>query len=91
MATGTSIFLIALGAILAFAIDAEVAGIDITAIGVILLIAGTIGIVVSLAFADRFAAMGTSRRTVVEDRDVVDTRPAGGRVVETRTTTRERR
>lgn len=89
MATGTSIFLLALGAILAFAIDAEVAGIDITAIGVILMIAGTIGIVVSLAFADRFGAMGT-RRTVVEDRDVVDNRPAGDRVVETRTTTHER-
>ncbi len=87
MATGTSIFLIALGAILAFAIDAEVAGVDLTTIGVILMIVGTIGIVVSLAFADRLGSPRASR-TVVEDRDVAD--PAGDRVVETRTTTRER-
>ena len=89
MATGTSIFLIALGAILAFAVDAEVAGLDLTAIGVILMIAGTIGIVVSLMFADRFGSMGSSR-TVVEDRDVVDGPRSDDRVVETRTTTRER-
>lgn len=89
MATGTSIFLIAVGAILAFAVDAEVAGLDLTTVGIILLIAGVIGIVVSLAFADRLGSFGSSR-TVVEDREVVDHGARSGRVVETRTTTRDR-
>ena len=90
MATGSSVFLIALGAILAFAVDAEVAGLDLTAVGVILMIAGAIGIVVSLMYADRFRSMGSSH-TVVEDREVVGGTPVGtGRVVESRRTTRER-
>lgn len=76
MATGTSILLIAVGAILAFAVDAEVGGLDLDAVGVILMIAGAIGLLVSLFWADR---LGTSRR-----RTVVREEPAG-RVVEDRT------
>ena len=75
MATGTSIFLIAVGAILTFAVDASVAGLDIAAVGVILMIAGVIGIVVSLFWLDR----ATSPRTrVVEERH----EPTTTRVVE---------
>jgi hypothetical protein len=61
---GTSIFLIALGAILAFAVTATVAGLDIHTAGIILMIAGAIGLLVSLlmerVWADR------RRRTVAE-------------------------
>ncbi len=42
MATGTSIFLIALGAILTFAVDVSVQGLDLAAVGVILMIGGSI-------------------------------------------------
>jgi len=45
---GTSIFLIALGAILKFAVNAEVSGLEISTIGVILMVAGVLGLIVSL-------------------------------------------
>ena len=51
MSIGASIFLIAFGAILRYAITASVAGIDIPTVGTILMIAGVLGLLVSLALA----------------------------------------
>jgi hypothetical protein len=48
MYIGTSIFLIAIGAICAYAVTADVAGIDIQTAGVILMVVGAVGLVVSL-------------------------------------------
>ena len=48
MTIGSSIFLIAVGAILAFAVNATVAGISIQTAGLILMIAGAIGLVIGL-------------------------------------------
>ena len=67
MATGTSIFLIALGAILTFAVDLSVSGLDLKAVGVILMIAGIIGVIVSLVWIDR-ATTPRAGRTIVEER-----------------------
>ena len=57
MYIGTSVFLIALGAILKYAVTFTVAGLDIATAGVILMVAGVIGLIVSLfmefAYADR--------------------------------------
>lgn len=50
MTIGASIFLIAVGAILKFAVTATVAGIDIQVVGVILMIAGALGLVLGLFF-----------------------------------------
>ena len=50
MTIGGSIFLIAVGAILNFAVTATVAGIDIQTVGVILMIAGGFGLVLGLIF-----------------------------------------
>jgi hypothetical protein len=47
---GVSIFLIAIGAILAFAVNASVSGVDIQAVGWILLVIGAIGLVLSMIF-----------------------------------------
>ena len=44
-----AIFLIALGAILRYAVDFQVTGIEIHTIGLILMIVGIIGLVISLA------------------------------------------
>ena len=55
MYIGTSLFLIALGAILAFAVTATVAGIDIQTAGVILMVAGGIGLAVSLFYTALWA------------------------------------
>lgn len=70
MGIGISIFLIAVGAILAFAVEAELAGVDITTIGIILMIVGGIGLLVALlVFGPRRDGVVTEER-VVRDRDV---------------------
>ena len=72
MGIGVSIFLIAVGAILTFAVHASVNGISIQTIGVILMAVGALGLLVTmLIFAPRRAARGG----VVEER-VYDDRPA---------------
>jgi hypothetical protein len=48
MAIGTSLFLIAVGAILRYAVDATVAGVDIQTAGLILIIIGVVGLVIGL-------------------------------------------
>ena len=48
MYIGTSLFLIAVGAVLAWAVTATVAGVDIQTAGVILMVVGAIGLIVSL-------------------------------------------
>ena len=50
MGIGTSILLIAIGAILKYAINADIEGIEIDTIGTILLIIGIIGLVISLIY-----------------------------------------
>jgi len=70
MGIGAGVFLIAVGAILTFAVDYSVSGIDINVVGVILMIAGVIGIALDLAvFAPR-------RRVGYRDAAVVE--PAYG-------------
>lgn len=49
MYIGGSVLLIALGAILAFAVQDAISGVDLVAVGYILMIAGAIGIVASFA------------------------------------------
>ena len=48
MSLGFSLFLIAVGAILNFAVTATVAGVDIQTVGVILMIIGVLGLLISL-------------------------------------------
>jgi len=75
---GASIFLIAVGAILAFAVEAEISGLDIAVIGWILIGAGVLGLLLTmLVFAPR-------RRTSVEQRRVYDGNASDGSVVEER-------
>jgi hypothetical protein len=62
MATGLSLILIATGAVLAFAVDYQTQGIDIQAVGAILLVAGIIGMLYSLLFMASFAPFGTRDR-----------------------------
>jgi hypothetical protein len=48
MTIGASVLLIAIGAILLFAVTASVAGVSVNTIGVILMIAGAVGLLISL-------------------------------------------
>lgn len=64
MGIGFSIFLLAVGAILAFAVKATVAGIDIHTIGWILMAAGAVGLILTmvlLAPRRRRTTIDTSR------------------------------
>jgi len=68
MGIGVSLLLIAAGAILTWAVDATVSGLNIHTVGVILLIVGIAGLVLSLIFWSSWGGFGDRRRTtVVED------------------------
>jgi hypothetical protein len=65
---GASLFLIAGGAILIWGVNAEVAGLDVDAIGAILMVIGVIGLVLSLIFWGSWGWGGGRRRaTYVEE------------------------
>jgi len=65
MGVGTSIFLIAVGAILKFAVNWQWNEVDLQAVGVILMVVGAIGLVLSLIFWNSWGGFG--RRDVVVD------------------------
>ena len=73
MTIGTSLVLIAVGAILKFAVTGSVSGIDIQTVGVILMIVGVVGLVLSLLYMTLWSR---DRRdgTVVERERVRDDR-----------------
>lgn len=72
MGIGASIFLIALGAILAFAVHFDISGLDVNIVGWILMIAGVIGLIMTaFIWGPRRAA---ARTDVVEERRVYDDR-----------------
>ena len=65
--TAGSLLLIALGAILAWAVEYQVAGIDIKVIGAILLIVGIVGLLLSVLFWASFAPFRRNRDRVIVD------------------------
>lgn len=73
MGIGASIFLIAVGAILAFAVHASLAGVDLQVVGWILMAVGVLGLVLTLVIWGPRRA--TARNAVVEERRVYDDRP----------------
>jgi uncharacterized membrane protein YeiB len=73
MEYGTSIFLIALGAVLKFAVTTTVSGISVQTVGVILMLVGALGLVLSffwLASARRGPRGVVVREDVVRERDL---------------------
>ncbi|HEV8249242.1 MAG TPA: DUF6458 family protein [Gaiellaceae bacterium] len=65
MGIGLSLILIAAGAILVWAVEAQVSGVDLTAVGWILLIVGAVGALLSLIFWSSWGGYGTHRRETV--------------------------
>ncbi|TAK74879.1 MAG: hypothetical protein EPO16_10015 [Dehalococcoidia bacterium] len=57
-ALGFSLFLIAVGAILAFAVNVDVSGVSLYTVGIILLIVGVVGALLSMLFWTSFAPFG---------------------------------
>ncbi len=68
MGIGGSIFLIALGAILAFAVHASLGFVSIQVVGWVLMVAGVVGLILTLWF------WSNRRRTAVVDSRTVDSR-----------------
>jgi uncharacterized membrane protein YqjE len=82
MGIGVSVVLIAVGAVLAFAVNAVVPHVNLVTVGVVLMVCGAIGLIWSLAIwgprrraVDPYAA---TDRTVIQDRQVT---PTGERTV----------
>jgi len=72
MRIGASLFLIAVGAILKFAVTKQVNGVDVGTIGVILMIIGAAGLIITLIL------MNTRRRTDIIHRPTGTTYIAPG-------------
>jgi len=76
---GGSIFLIVVGAILAFAVNVSLGWLDLNVVGVVMMLAGAAGLILTLWFWNsRRRTVVTSAPPVVEDRRVV---PGDRRVV----------
>ena len=78
MGIGFSLFLFVVGAILTFAVDANTSGFSLNTVGIILMIGGLLGLLVSALFWSSFSPW-SRRRTVA----------GGDRVVEERRIERE--
>jgi protein-S-isoprenylcysteine O-methyltransferase Ste14 len=75
MGLGTSLLLIAVGAILHFAVTATVSGIELQTVGTILMVVGVIGLLISLLYmtlwADRTRGTAAGDPVAPSDREVV--------------------
>ena len=73
MGIGVSVFLIAVGAILAFALEYSAEGINLDTVGIILMIVGGIGLLVSMLFWSSMSPYNRGGRdeVVVRDREIV--------------------
>ena len=72
MGIGTSIFMIAIGAILYFAVNASISGLEIATVGLILMILGIVGLLISLFLASQASRRGAAPvdRPVARERDI---------------------
>jgi hypothetical protein len=70
MTIGTSIVLIAIGAILKWAVTAHVSGIDLQTAGTVLFVVGIVGLILAVAYTFWWA----NRTRPVDPRDVRDER-----------------
>ena len=69
MGIGTSLFLIAVGAILYFAVETSISGLSIQTVGLILMVIGILGLIISFLFLNSARRGTTAERTVVRDRE----------------------
>lgn len=75
MGIGASIFLIALGAILTFATNISISGLDLDIVGIILMIVGVLGLLMFLlVWGPRSRRVGTTDG-IVEERRVYNDPP----------------
>ena len=68
MGISVSLLLIAAGAILTWAVETEVSGLDINTVGVILMVVGIVGLLISLAFWSSWGGFHRRETVVHEER-----------------------
>ena len=69
MGIGVSLVLIAAGAVMAFAVHVNGHGFNVHTIGIILLVVGALGALLSMMFWSSWGGVGgTSRETVIRER-----------------------
>jgi Domain of unknown function (DUF6458) len=73
MSIGVSIFLLVVGAILTFAVEVSASGFNINTVGIILMLAGALGLLLSLLFWSSFSPW-SRRRTVTRGDTVMEER-----------------
>ena len=73
MGIGVGILLIVVGAILTFAVDATVAGLDLKVVGWILMLAGVAGQILFFYFWNRRRTVAPARAVTTERRSYEDT------------------
>lgn len=66
MSIGGGIFLIVVGAILAFAVNVQVAGVNLHIIGYILMLAGVVGLIIGIALLTRRRRVTSTTRSAVD-------------------------
>jgi hypothetical protein len=67
---GTSIFLIAVGAILYFAVNADISGLEISTVGLILMIIGILGLIISFFLMNQANRRAAPGEPVARERDI---------------------
>ena len=68
MGIGISVFLLAVGAIMTFALDVSADAINLDTVGIILMIVGALGLLTSLLFWSSYSPFGArEERTVVRE------------------------
>jgi predicted membrane channel-forming protein YqfA (hemolysin III family) len=74
MSIGASIFLLVIGAILTFAVNVSAEGFNINTVGIILMVAGVVGLLLSLLFWSSFSPYRRRSATVYPEERVVEER-----------------
>jgi hypothetical protein len=71
MGIGVSLFLLAIGAILAFAVDVTTEGFNLNTMGIILMIVGGVGLLFSMLFWGSWGANRREEHIVTREREVL--------------------
>jgi hypothetical protein len=71
MGLSASLILIAVGAVLTWAVTADAEGFNVNTVGIILMVVGLAGALISLIFWSSWGGFGGRRDVVVRDRDTV--------------------
>ncbi len=71
MGIGVGLFLLAVGAILTFAVEVDAQGFNLNTVGIILMIVGGLGLLLSMLFWGDRSPFRREERVVVRDREVI--------------------